>query len=123
MNRLSCNVRKCNHNLFGICDMHTIRVLSCSNEKYHGSKCFSFEKFKLSKRVKMIGKIDFYRDMLNDIDSSNSKIELPHIYCELINCKYNESSICKSKTVMIEGFKAKECEGIKCKTFLINSHI
>ncbi|ATD55111.1 DUF1540 domain-containing protein [Clostridium chauvoei] len=123
MNRLSCNVRKCNHNLFGICDMHTIRILSCNNEANNIPRCNSFEKYKISKRVRLIGKTDIYEDRLNNVENKGFQLELPDIYCELTNCKYNECSKCQSRTVMIEGFKAKQYGDTKCTTFLINSNI
>ena len=53
MNRLACNVRKCNHNFFGICDNDNIKIINKIDGELKTS-CITFEKYKISKRVFMI---------------------------------------------------------------------
>lgn len=63
MHRLSCDVRKCNLNFFGIC-YNNIKIINKLDGEMKIS-CITFEKYKISKRVFMIGKTDLYIDRLN----------------------------------------------------------
>lgn len=60
MHRLSCDVRKCNLNFFGICYNNNIKIINKLDGEMKIS-CITFEKYKISKRVFMIGKTDLYR--------------------------------------------------------------
>lgn len=117
MNRLTCNVRKCNHNFFGICDMSKVNISEDEYSNLKESNCISFEKNKISKIVKRLGNTDLYTDRLKLVEYGDLSIRLPEIECNVIECEYNENKGCTSKTVMINGFRARSCNGTNCLTY------
>ncbi|MGL5380705.1 DUF1540 domain-containing protein [Clostridium sp.] len=120
MNRLTCNVRKCNHNFFGICDMNKVNISEGINNNISENNCISFEKNRISKIVKRLGNIDLYTDRLKFVEYGDFSIKLPDIECNVIECEYNENKSCISKTVMINGFRATSCNGTNCLTYKKN---
>ena len=51
VNRLSCNVNKCNHNLFGMCEMNRISVHKNDPIIKNKPVCYSFIKKQFFKKV------------------------------------------------------------------------
>ena len=116
MNRLACNVRKCNHNFFGMCDNDNIKIINKIDGEIKTS-CITFEKYKISKRVFMIGKTDLYIDRLDKIQDS---LLNPYIECSAEKCYYNKKKICYSSYVMIGSNKENgKIEG-RCESFKAN---
>ncbi|MEG2291583.1 MAG: DUF1540 domain-containing protein [Clostridium sp.] len=122
MNRLSCNVNKCNHNLFGMCEMNRISVHGKSEVIENKTVCNSFEKRKIFKKIKHLGEIKIFSDRLNGVDFMETATKLPQIDCRVEKCAYNDGFICNSNIVFISGFKAKCIEATNCETFKAQSN-
>ncbi|MCR1949591.1 MULTISPECIES: DUF1540 domain-containing protein [Clostridium] len=116
MNRLACNVRKCNYNFFGICDNDKIKIVNKLNDEIKTS-CVTFEKYKISKRVFMMGKTDLYIDKLYKI---NDKLLFPHIECNAEKCFYNKEKTCYSNYVMIKSIKENGKFERRCECFKVD---
>lgn len=122
MNRLACNVNKCNHNLFGMCEMNRISVQGNNAIIKNETVCNSFEKKNIFKNIKHLGDIKIFSDRLNEINFIDNNIRLPQIDCVVSKCIYNGDFICNSRIVFIEGFKAKNIEATNCGSFKIKKY-
>lgn len=119
MNKLSCNVRKCNHNLFGMCEMSKISVYGENVNIKDETVCNSFEKKKFLKNIKHLGETKLFVDRLDGIGFIEDAYKLPQIDCRAENCMHNKDFICNSNIVFIEGFKAKNMDATNCASFKI----
>lgn len=119
MNRLSCNVNKCNHNLFGMCEMSRISVHRDTDSIENKTVCNSFEKKNIFKNIKHFGEFKIFSDRLAGVDYMDTAEKLPRIDCKVEKCAYNNGFICNSNIVFISGFKAKSIQATNCATFKV----
>lgn len=115
MNRLSCNVKNCNNNSFGMCHMDKVNIDGKKACHKIETQCCSFEKGGIFKRKNTYSLNQYLNKLTEVLDDEKT----PDISCNVYNCMHNKENKCTCNNVMIYGIKAKNRENTNCTSFHI----
>jgi len=111
MPRLKCGVKSCIFYHDNNCTRSSIIVKGPTALDRDETRCHSYH------RKKPEDKNDFlYKIEIGSIGEIN--YHMP-VYCEAINCKYNQQQICYAKEIKINGSRAHSTKDTFCSSFTV----
>ena len=107
MTRISCAVKKCEHNIDGGCKLNRIEVGNKNARMTDETMCESYTP--AGTGVK------------NSCGCKNDACNISEIKCSAENCKYNNDKECEAKHIDITPCRTGNCGETECNTFVRGS--